>query len=418
MGTLRIENLTKAFPATDGSGTIVAVDGVTLTAEDGEFLVMLGPSGCGKSTTLRCIAGLESPTSGTVQLNGNDITAENTQKRDMAMVFQDFALYPHMTAEGNMGFGLKMTTDLSKDEIREQVEEAAEIMSIGELLDKKPSQLSGGQKQRVALGRAIVRDPEVFLMDEPLSNLDAKLRTQMRTEIQRLHRKLEVTTIYVTHDQTEAMTMGDRIAILNDGELQQIGTPDDVYHHPVNQFVAGFIGSPSMNFLQVRVTEQNEMYRLIADGESSFDYSLHDETVERTRISEGDSLTIGVRPEAIQLPTESPTIEQDSDRVQEAFLDVVEPMGSDNYLYLQVGDNSWTARVDSSVKPVEGEAIQYAFDRAALHLFDSNGNTLKSAGTDESAFSTADERRTSTPASATDGGGSSDTVADGGTRDA
>jgi multiple sugar transport system ATP-binding protein len=302
MGDLRIENLTKAFPSAEEGGRIIAVDDVSITVEDGEFLVMLGPSGCGKSTTLRCIAGLETPSGGRIRLGDDDITNKEPKARDMAMVFQDFALYPHMTARENMSFGLKMKTDQSGDAIADRVQETAEMMGIGDLLDKKPKALSGGQKQRVALGRAIVRDPDVFLMDEPLSNLDAKLRTSMRTEIQRLHRKLEVTTVYVTHDQTEAMTMSDRIAVLNDGTLQQVGPPDEVYHHPVNQFVAGFIGSPSMNFLPVEVAERDGALHLLGEGESTFDYRLDETTVERCDISRRDRLVVGVRPEDIRIP--------------------------------------------------------------------------------------------------------------------
>ncbi len=381
MGELRIDNLVKTFPSSDGESHLVAVDELNLDIADGEFLVLLGPSGCGKSTTLRCVAGLESPTGGRLLLDGDDITDRTPQGRDMAMVFQDFALYPHMTAEENMSFGLRMTTDLSKDEIASRVAEAAELLDITAILGKKPGQISGGQKQRVALGRAIVRDPEVFLMDEPLSNLDAKLRTQMRTEIQRIHRQLGVTTIYVTHDQTEAMTMGSRIAILDDGELQQVDIPDTVYHHPTNQFVAGFIGSPSMNFLDVGLDRTDGTYHLVADGETPFEYPVDDELVDRCGLSLGDALTLGVRPEAIRLADSAA-----GGRVLQAQLDVVEPMGSDNYLYLFVGDSSWTARVDSSVDPEAGESISYLFDPEALHLFDDRGRTLKSTGTGERSY--------------------------------
>ena len=385
MGALEISNLTKAFASADSAGQIVAVDGLNITVEDGEFLVLLGPSGCGKSTTLRCIAGLESPTKGRISLGSENIVGQSPQNRDMAMVFQDFALYPHMSASENMTFGLKMTTDLSETERETKVEEAAGIMDIGDILDKKPGQISGGQKQRVALGRAIVRDPEVFLMDEPLSNLDAKLRTQMRTEIQRLHRQLGVTTIYVTHDQTEAMTMGDRIAILNNGELQQIGPPDYVYDHPTNRFVAGFIGSPSMNFMDVTLRTESDQSVLVTEDEGRlFNYPLTDSVVERCRLSVGDTLTIGVRPEDIRL--DKNTEERSSNQIQQAMLDVVEPMGSDNFLYLQTGGSSWTARVGSAIKPPTNETISYVFDKSALHIFSADGTTLKSSGTDSEAF--------------------------------
>ncbi|WP_114577227.1 ABC transporter ATP-binding protein [Saliphagus sp. LR7] len=412
MADLRIENLTKTFPAADEGGQIVAVDDVSLHVEDGEFLVMLGPSGCGKSTTLRCVAGLETPSGGRIRLGDENITDQDPKVRDMAMVFQDFALYPHMTARENMSFGLKMKTDQSDDEISQRVQETAAMMDIGELLDKKPKALSGGQKQRVALGRAIVRDPDVFLMDEPLSNLDAKLRTQMRTEIQRLHRKLGVTTVYVTHDQTEAMTMSDRIAVLNDGRLQQVGPPNEIYHHPVNQFVAGFIGSPSMNFLSVEAIDRNDTVHLVADGESTFDYRLDETTVERSGITSGDRLTLGVRPEDIRVPHDETHRQAESDQTQEAVLDVVEPMGSDNYLYLEVGDASWTARVSDGVSPEAGRPIEYTFDLEALHLFGADGTALKTTGTDDRAYTVTDRSSVSADAPPTEDG--VDTVADGG----
>jgi multiple sugar transport system ATP-binding protein len=414
MADLSIETLTKTFPSANEGGRIVAVDNLDLHVEDGEFLVMLGPSGCGKSTTLRCVAGLESPTDGQIRLANEDITDDDPKARDMAMVFQDFALYPHMNAEENMSFGLKMKTDQSEEEIEDRVRETAEMMGIGDLLDKKPKQLSGGQKQRVALGRAIVRDPDVFLMDEPLSNLDAKLRTQMRTEIQRLHRKLEVTTVYVTHDQTEAMTMSDRVAVLNNGRLQQVGTPDEVYHHPANQFVSGFIGSPSMNFLSVEAIDRDGDVYLVADGESSFDYRLDETTVQQCDVSRGDHLTLGIRPEDIRVPEDDSHREKTSDQIQEAILDVVEPMGSDNYLYLNVGDSSWTARVSNSVSPEAGQPLEYTFDLSAVHLFAPEGTAIKTTGTDENAYTVADKRSASIDAAPAEE--SSNTIADGGSR--
>jgi len=412
MADLRIESLTKAFPSAGDGDQLVAVDDVSLTVEDSEFLVMLGPSGCGKSTTLRCIAGLETPTTGQVRLGDDDITDDEPQARDMAMVFQDFALYPHMTARENMSFGLKMKTDRSSDEIGNRVQETADMMGIGDLLNKKPKQLSGGQKQRVALGRAIVRDPDLFLMDEPLSNLDAKLRTQMRTEIQRLHRKLGVTTVYVTHDQTEAMTMSDRIAILNNGILQQVAPPDEVYHHPVNQFVAGFIGSPSMNFLSVKAAGRDGAVHLVAEGDSTFDYRLDETTIERCGVSPGDRLVVGVRPEDIRVPQDETHRQEASDQSQEAMLDVVEPMGSDNYLHLRVGDSPWTARVSDDVSPEVDHQIEYTFDLDALHLFAPNGSALKTTGTDGRAYEVAEQSDVPTTVSMTDEG--ADTLADGG----
>ncbi|SIR88710.1 multiple sugar transport system ATP-binding protein [Haladaptatus litoreus] len=383
MGILRIDRLVKSFTTADSVNEVIAVDNLDITVEEGEFLVLLGPSGCGKSTTLRCIAGLETPTSGSIRLDETNITDNSPQQRDMAMVFQDFALYPHMTAAENMSFGLKMTTDLSEEERTSRVHEAATIMDIEGILDKKPAQVSGGQKQRIALGRAIVRDPEVFLMDEPLSNLDAKLRAQMRTEIQRLHRKLGVTTIYVTHDQTEAMTMSDRIAVMNNGELQQIGTPDYVYHHPVNQFVAGFLGEPSMNFLAVRLSETDGQYVLTDDDDDpTFAYPIDESIVQGCDLTIGQRLTVGVRPEDISVADDEGT----NNHMQTAMLDVVEPMGSDDFLYLLVGQNSWTARVDEDLNLTEGEQIAYFFEESNLHLFADDGTTLKSAGLGEDAF--------------------------------
>ncbi|WP_435159151.1 ABC transporter ATP-binding protein [Haladaptatus sp. DFWS20] len=389
MGTLRIDQLVKSFTAADSVNEVVAVDNLDITVEEGEFLVLLGPSGCGKSTTLRCIAGLETPTSGSIRLDETDITGNSPQQRDMAMVFQDFALYPHMTAAENMSFGLKMTTDLSNKERTDRVNEAASIMDIEGILDKKPAQVSGGQKQRIALGRAIVRDPEVFLMDEPLSNLDAKLRAQMRTEIQRLHRQLGVTTIYVTHDQTEAMTMSDRIAVLNNGELQQIGTPDYVYHHPTNQFVAGFLGEPSMNFLEVQLSETDGQYVLTADDASTtFAYPIDEMIVQECDLTMGQRLTVGVRPEDISVTDDEGT----NNHSQTAMLDVVEPMGSDDFLYLLVGQESWTARVDEDLELTEGEQVTYLFEESDLHLFADNGTTLKSAGLGEDSFHTGSDQ--------------------------
>jgi len=312
MGKLEIRNLTKEFHDSD-MGTILAVDDFDVEIEDGEFVVLVGPSGCGKSTTLRCIAGLETPTSGDIVLDGETVTDRKPRDRNMAMVFQNYALYPHKTARGNMSFGLKMTTDLSKAEIHDRVESVAEMMGIETLLDKKPGELSGGQQQRVALGRAIVREPEVFLMDEPLSNLDAKLRTQMRTELQSLQQEFDVTTVYVTHDQTEAMTMSDRIVVLDGGEIQQFGTPLECYHEPTNRFVAGFIGSPSMNFLEMKL-ERSGQPTLVND---TFEYELDDDVY--ADIEEyGDRYTLGIRPEDVEM------VESDARNAVPAEVEVTE----------------------------------------------------------------------------------------------
>ncbi len=369
MGELRLDELTKIF---DDRGTeVVAVDELDLTVRDGEFLVLVGPSGCGKSTTLRCIAGLERVTTGRIRLDGRDITDAKPKERDMAMVFQNYALYPHMTVRKNIGYGLKITTDLSKDEIRERVESTAELLEIDELLDKKPKELSGGQQQRVALGRAIIREPEVFLMDEPLSNLDAKLRTQMRTEIQQLQQEMNVTTIYVTHDQTEAMTMGDRIAILDAGELQQVGTPLECYHSPENRFVAGFIGSPSMNFMETR----RDGTSLVHDA---FEYDLSERTADRLPVGT-DRLTLGIRPEHIELA-------ERSDRNAVATdVSVVEPMGEVTYVYVEIGDTTYTVSVDGETRIDAGDEIAVAFPEEKIHLFDEGGAALKNSDVTERA---------------------------------
>ncbi|MFC4989946.1 ABC transporter ATP-binding protein [Saliphagus infecundisoli] len=354
MAALDIDGLVKRFGT--GGDEIVAVDDVDVSIDDGDFLVLVGPSGCGKSTTLRCIAGLEEVTEGDIRLDGESIVGRKPMDRDIAMVFQNYALYPHMTARENMSFGLKMTSDLSKGEIEEIVEDTARMMGIEDLLEKKPRELSGGQQQRVALGRAIVRDPAVFLMDEPLSNLDAKLRTTMRTELQNLQQKLETTTVYVTHDQTEAMTMGDRIAILNGGKLQQIGTPLECYHQPTNQFVAGFIGAPSMNFLEVT----REGTRL---DHAEFSYRLSEATAERID-SETTELVLGIRPEDIEL------VDGEEPNAFRATVDVTEPMGDSTHVSLSIGDQQCTATVDGDVIVSPGEELWLTFPEDRIHLFD------------------------------------------------
>jgi multiple sugar transport system ATP-binding protein len=358
MGTLDIRELTKVFA--DSSGDIVAVDGFDAEIEDGEFIVLVGPSGCGKSTTLRMIAGLESPTSGEIVLDGQEITDRKPKERNMAMVFQSYALYPHMTARENMSFGLKMTTDLSKSEIDERVQDAADMMGIGDLLEKKPDELSGGQQQRVALGRAIVREPEVFLMDEPLSNLDAKLRTTMRTELQKIQQEFGVTTIYVTHDQTEAMTMSDRIAVLNDGILQQIGTPLECYHEPANQFVAGFIGSPSMNFFDVELDETGETPTLVNDA---FTYEL-DEEVYADIKGAGPRFTLGIRPEDIE------AVPQGTHNAISPTVEVTEPLGDVTYVYLDIGGDEYTATLEGDFVIDPGRQLTVRFPADRIHLFD------------------------------------------------
>lgn len=354
MGQVDITGLTKAYDT--GSSEIVAVDTVDITIEDGEFLVLVGPSGCGKSTTLRCLAGLEMPSRGTITLEGREVTHEEPKERGVAMVFQNYALYPHMNVRKNMAFGLKITTDMSKDERNETVDWAADILDIADLLEQSPGELSGGQQQRVALGRAIVRDPEIFLMDEPLSNLDAKLRAQMRTELQQLQADLDVTTVYVTHDQTEAMTMGDRIAVLNEGKLQQIATPLECYHQPANEFVAGFIGSPSMNFVDV-------IHRDGTLEASAFEYEIPSD-LEDVLSDASSELRLGIRPQDIELAEPSVT------NAIAATVSVVEPMGEVSHVYLDIGERTLTASVSGELLLESGQSLHVVFPTDRIHLFD------------------------------------------------
>ncbi|WP_416841780.1 ABC transporter ATP-binding protein [Haloferax sp. DFSO52] len=355
MGNVTIEDVTKIY---GGEGGLLAVDEISLEIHDGEFVTIVGPSGSGKSTLLRMIAGLEDITDGTIRIGDRVVNNIQPQDRGVAMVFQNYALYPHMTARKNMSYGLKLTTDLSDDEIEKRVNDAATMMGIEDQLDKKPGNLSGGQQQRVATGRAIVREPDVFLMDEPLSNLDAKLKMHMRTEIQRLQEELQTTTIYVTHDQEEAMTMSDRIVVMNEGDVQQVGTPDEIYNEPTNLFVADFVGSPAMNMFDVQI-----------DGStltgSSFTYSLSDERRKQVRehVDDGDKLVLGIRPEDIKL------VDSSGQNTVQAYLDILEPVGSDNYLYLEIGDNECRVRVAGNEKPTEGETVSLKFDEDDIHLF-------------------------------------------------
>jgi multiple sugar transport system ATP-binding protein len=355
MGSISINQVRKEY---DGdTGSVTAVDDVSLDVSDGEFLTIVGPSGSGKSTLLRMIAGLEDITSGSIRIGENVINNVPPQHRGVAMVFQNYALYPHMSVRKNMSYGLKLTTDLGKDEIRRRVEETAEMMGIEDHLEKKPNNLSGGQQQRVATGRAIVRQPEVFLFDEPLSNLDAKLRLHMRTELQRIQNELETTSVYVTHDQTEAMTMSDRIVILQDGTIQQVGTPEEVYARPTNRFVADFIGSPSMNFFDVSLQGTT----LVA---SSFEYDISQEWAHQIRESgTTDEFVLGIRPEHIEVT------KNQSASIQ-ARLDVLEHEGSDNYLYLSKGDDEWTVRVDGNVRYESGTTVSLDLPAEHIHVFD------------------------------------------------
>ena len=335
--------------------------------EDKEFIIFVGPSGCGKSTTLRMIAGLEDISSGELKIDGKVVNDVEPKDRDIAMVFQNYALYPHMTVYDNMSFSLKINK-VSKEEIDKKVKEAAKILGIENLLDRKPKQLSGGQRQRVAMGRAIVRNPKVFLMDEPLSNLDAKLRVQMRIEISRLHEKLGTTMIYVTHDQTEAMTLGTRIVVMKEGVVQQIDTPQNLYEHPRNLFVAGFIGSPQINLLDV-VTEKvgedvfikNDHIRLKLPQDKA------KVLIEKNYI--GKKIVFGIRPESVY-DKEDYKDDIDQDSLVNANIKVYELMGAEVYLYFDIGDEQITARIKPSTKAKVGENINFVFDMDKSYLFD------------------------------------------------
>ena len=371
MGQLELDSVTKRFG--EGDGSVLAVDDVNVDIADGEFLVLVGPSGCGKSTTLRMVAGLESITDGEVRLAGRRINEQAPAERDIAMVFQSYALYPHMSVRGNMRFGLEESTDLDDDAIDERVEETAALLDITELLDRKPGALSGGQRQRVALGRAIVREPEAFLMDEPLSNLDAKLRSQMRTELQQLQADLDTTTVYVTHDQTEAMTMGDRIAILDDGELQQVATPLEAYHRPANRFVAGFIGDPSMNFVDCAV----EGDALVAD---EFRYPLAGAAA--AAVTDGEPVSLGVRPEDVAVDAGGGA---GSEHGFSAVVDVVEPMGDENVVHLSLeAGPELVATVDGLRRIDNGTDVAASIPPDAIHVFDDrSGEALHSRSLDD-----------------------------------
>ncbi len=339
-----------------------AVKDVNLHARDKEFMVFVGPSGCGKTTTLRMIAGLEEISSGEIRIGDRVVNDLPPMDRDIAMVFQNYALYPHKSVYANMAFGLQMRK-FPKEEIEKRVQAAAEILGIQPLLARKPRQLSGGQRQRVALGRAIVRHPQLFLFDEPLSNLDAKLRVQMRVELKRLHERLETTAIYVTHDQVEAMTLGDRVVVMKDGVVQQVGEPMELYNRPANKFVAGFIGSPAMNFAEVTVAESGGALWAEAAG---IRVRVPPASIEGLRPHTGKRATLGVRPEALRIANGSDPVEY----IFDATVDVVEPLGSEILLNLTAGANALVARVDPAVSVKMHDRIRLAFDPAKMHFFD------------------------------------------------
>ena len=370
MVELNLKNIYKKYPNSDH----YSVEDFNLDIKDKEFIVFVGPSGCGKSTTLRMIAGLEDITEGTASIDGTVVTDVAPKDRDIAMVFQNYALYPHMTVYDNMAFGLKLRK-YSKEDIDKRVKEAAEILGLKEFLQRKPADLSGGQRQRVAMGRAIVRDAKVFLMDEPLSNLDAKLRVSMRAEIAKIHRRIGATTIYVTHDQTEAMTLADRIVIMSAtknpagtgtiGRVEQIGTPQEVYKHPANKFVAGFIGSPAMNFFEVTV----EGDRLVGlNGDFSLKVPGGSLKGLKEKGYQGKKVILGIRPEDINM--EPAFLETFPESVLTAKISVSELLGAESHLYCAVGGSEFVAKVDARDHMNTGSSIKLGFDLNKAHYFD------------------------------------------------
>ena len=358
MASVNYDHVTKQF------GEVKAVNDLNLGVKDREFLVLVGPSGCGKTTALRLLAGLEDITAGVISIGERVVNDVAPKDRDIAMVFQSYALYPHMSVYDNMAFGLKLRR-MRKPDIDKRVKEAAEILGIGHLLDRKPKQLSGGQRQRVAVGRAIVREPKVFLFDEPLSNLDAKLRVQTRAEISKLHQRLGTTFIYVTHDQVEAMTMASRIAVMKDGILQQVGTPGELYDHPGNMFVAGFIGSPSMNFFNA-TSRQVDGNTVLDTG--AFHVPAPADARDQLRSYFGKPLIVGIRPEDIHDSEFTPP--GIAGGQISALTEVVEPMGSEIYLNLVAGDQPFVARVDPRSQAHAGGKSDLTFDTNKIHIFD------------------------------------------------
>ena len=359
MATLQLKQIKKSFGETD------VIKGVDLEVKDREFVVFVGPSGCGKSTLMRMIAGLESATSGDILIDGQRMNDVGPADRGLAMVFQSYALYPHMTVEDNMGFSMRLAK-VPKEERRQKVLEAAQILQLEPLLDRKPKALSGGQRQRVAIGRAIVRNPSIFLFDEPLSNLDAALRVQMRIELARLHEELDATMIYVTHDQIEAMTMADKIVVLQGGEIEQVGSPMELYHHPRNRFVAGFIGSPKMNFLPVEVVEadaRSVSVKLPGGGMTKV-------PVDGQGLRPGAALELGIRPEHLVLDDDQGPLTGE--------IQVLERLGGQTSLYVQMGDLMVTIMADGDVTHRVHDKVRFGFSPGRAHLFDGDGLALPS----------------------------------------
>ena len=361
MASISLKNICKVYP-----NGFEAVKDFNLEVEDKEFIIFVGPSGCGKSTTLRMIAGLEDISSGALTIDGKVMNTIEPNDRDIAMVFQNYALYPHMTVYDNMAFGLKIRK-MPKDEIDKRVQEAAKILDLDKLLDRKPKALSGGQRQRVAMGRAIVRNPKVFLMDEPLSNLDAKLRVQMRIEISKLHDRLGATIIYVTHDQTEAMTLGTRIVVMKDGVVQQIDSPQNLYNKPGNLFVAGFIGSPQMNFFPAKIEKEGDNVVAVV-GQSRLNVPVAKAKALVDAGYVGKEVTLGIRPEDIH--DSQMFIDASPNTVIESTIKVYELLGAEVFLYFDYADTQVTARVDPRTTAKMGDTVKFALDMEKAHFFD------------------------------------------------
>jgi multiple sugar transport system ATP-binding protein len=365
MARVVLENLVKIYPEKKGPG-VTAVKSINLVIEEGEFMVLVGPSGCGKSTTLRMIAGLEEISGGTVSIDGRVVNDVLPKDRDIAMVFQNYGLYPHMTVYENMAFGLKLRK-LPKTEIETRVKEAAALLGLDGLLDRLPKALSGGQRQRVAVGRAIVRKPKVFLLDEPLSNLDAKMRVQMRTEISKLHARLGATMIYVTHDQVEAMTMGDRICVMKDGVIMQVAEPLELYNHPASQYVAGFIGSPPMNFFPGRLVAAGETLQFVEEATAApLTFQLEGALAQRLRSRAGQPVILGIRPEDIGEATAQSLPHQ----CAELTVDLSEPMGAETFAYLHSNAHNLIARLPAAANHAPGQKIRVEFHLAKARCFD------------------------------------------------
>jgi multiple sugar transport system ATP-binding protein len=360
MSEIRLVHLTKRFDGT------TAVKEVSLEVKDREFMVLVGPSGCGKTTILRLIAGLEEPSEGEIWIGDRLVNNLEPKDRDIAMVFQNYALYPHMTVEDNIAFGMRLRK-MAPAEISRRVQEAAEMLGIGSLLGRRPAELSGGQRQRVALARAIVREPAAFLMDEPLSNLDAKLRLQTRAELVKLHRRLGITTLYVTHDQVEAMTMGDRIAVMRDGQVQQVDTPLGLYNHPASRFVAGFIGSPAMNFVEAEILASNGDMRVDAGG-----FSLTIPTQKRAALQSfvGLPIILGLRPTDLFDARQSPPVEPEPGNTFAGKVEVVEQLGAESIIHLRVGQDELLVKVDGAAAARPEEDMPVLVDLNRLHFFD------------------------------------------------